>query len=100
MAFAIIAFVKVNTSGPLNYNDMLEKPNATFQDSSVSVFLGHASSPIWWVNPYVKITNHKIYISARWSLREHPDTILIELPDPAKAYQIFWVDNDGKITEI
>jgi len=97
---AIIGFVKVNTSGQLNYNDMLDKPKATFQNNSVSVFLGHASSPIWWVNPQVKITNQKIFISASWSLLEHPNTLLVKLPDPSKTYKVFWVDNDGKITKI
>ena len=100
LTFVVIGFVKVNTSGPLDYINLIEKPNVKINGDYIEVFLGYAESPIWWINPKVKIENTKIYISAKWSNWRHPNTIFIKLPDTKKVYQVFWLDQDGKITQI
>ncbi len=100
VALVLVGLIVYNTSGPLNYSDLIEKPNAKIVGDSIEIFLGYAKSPIWWVNPDVKIVNTKILISAKWSNMEHPKSITLRLPQPEQRYQIFWVDEDGKMTEI
>jgi len=100
LLLSLIVLIIGCKSGSLNYSDMVEKPTAKMKGDCIQIFLGYAKSPVWWVNPEVKIVNEKILITARISLRELPKTIEIKLPDPKKIYQLYWVDEDGKMTII
>jgi hypothetical protein len=92
--------VSVIGCGPqsLNYySDLNEKPTAKLKGDCIQVFLGYSSIPIVWINPKVKISDEKILITARKSYWERPNIIDIKLPDPNKMYQLYWVNEDGKM---
>lgn len=84
----------------VNYDEFLEKPSAIRKGNMVEINLGITRASANWVAASSRINDDTIYIYGKLTFKEIPQTFLIELPDPKKDYHIFWVDKDGKKTEI
>jgi hypothetical protein len=99
---ALLVAVSLASCGgkKVNYESFMEKPTAVRKDNVVEVALGYSANSALWVKAKVKIADDDIYISGRFTLREMPQSITIRLPDPKKAYRVYWIDENGKKTEI
>lgn len=84
----------------VKYEYFIEKPSAIRKGDSIEVNLGYTRASANWVKAFTQIEKDLIYISGEFTFKEIPQTLLIKLPEPNKNYRIFWVDGDGKKTEI
>lgn len=88
----------------VNYNE-IEKPIAVKKGNLIELKIESVVCSECWVRPKVQIEQAVIYLSGELILmsvssQEQPTILSIEVPDSAKNYQIFWVNEDGKRTEI
>lgn len=84
----------------VNYDKFLEKPSAVRKEASIEVNLGYTATSANWIIPTVRFEGNDIYIYGTLTFKESPKTVTVKLPDSMKKYRIFWLDRDGKKTEI
>jgi len=84
----------------VNSKDFIEKPKAVRSGDTIRLDLGFTAASANWIKPDVKIENESIFVSGKLSFKELPQIVSIKLPDSHKNYRLFWVDEDGKKTEI
>jgi hypothetical protein len=84
----------------VNYEDFLEKPSAKRVGEFIEVNLGYTPASANWIKAEIDIQGDQILISGKLTFKEIPQSISIKLPDSNMSYRVFWVDRDGKKTEI
>jgi len=84
----------------VKYEYFIEKPSAIKKGDLIDINLGYTRASSNWVKAYSKIEDDVIYISGELTFKEIPQTLSIKLPDEKKTYRLFWIDGDGKKTEI
>lgn len=84
----------------VKYEYFIEKPSAIKKGDFIEINLGYTRASANWVKAFTQIEKDVIYITGEFTFKEIPQTLLIKLPDPNKDYRVFWVDGDGKKTEM
>lgn len=97
----LLAFFLSGCEEPMvNYNSFLEKPFAVKKENSLEINLGYTAASASWVKPSMRFEDDALYISGTLTFKESNRVVTVQLPDPSKKYRVFWVDEDGKKTQI
>lgn len=84
----------------VNYGNFLEKPIAIKKGDSFEINLGYTAASANWIKPSFKFEEDALYISGTLTFKERPNIVTIKLPDATKKYRVYWVDSDGRKTEL
>lgn len=98
VACILITLIGCN-SKMVNYNE-LEKPLAIKKEDVIEINVDSILTSSMWVQTKVDIKETDIYLSGWLTRVEQPRPLYIKIPDIAKTYRIYWVDDDGSRTEI
>ena len=102
--FCFILIIPFISSGckenMVKYDYFIEKPTAIKNADSIEIYLGYTRASSNWIKASYKIEGNIIYVFGELTFKEIPQTLSIKLPDAQKKYRLFWVDDDGKKTEI
>ena len=84
----------------IKYEDFIEKPFAIKKGELIKINLGYTRASANWVTAYSRIAADVVYLSGELTFTQIPQVLSIRLPNSDKTYRIFWIDGDGKKTEI
>lgn len=84
----------------LKYEYFIEKPTVVKKGDTIEINLGYTRASANWVKASCQIEDNVIYVSGKLVFHEISQTLAVKIPDRTINYKVFWIDDDGKKTEI